>query len=354
MRGGGALTAIARVAVAALVAAAAADTAAAQPAKTVAAEPGAVVAYLGERPIGAREVEARLKTRLFKTRQETYDLQVQGIKEVAFEAMLQQESAKAGLTRDAYYKREVTDKVAEPKDEEVQQILTAYRARLPKSDDEAKAEVRKFLRERNAAQLADALRTDLLTRAKLRITLEPPRMDVPVEADDPVVGPAAAPVTLVEFSDFQCPYCQRAQTVLKQLRSEYGDRLRMAFKQLPLGIHAQARFAAEVALCANDQGKYWEAREWLFSRRDGMTPEAATQWAAGAALDTAAFSKCLTDHVHQTTIVKDIATANELATSATPAFFVNGRLLQGAQPIQAFREVIDDELARTTPRDPAR
>ena len=353
MRGTRAFSALAWVAVAA-IATASAGRAAAQPAKAAVDEPGAVVAYLGERPVTAREVEARLKARLFKTRQETYDLQVEGIREVAFAAMLDQEAAKAGLTRDAYYKREVTDKVAEPKDEEVQQILSAYRARLPKSDDEAKAEVRRFLRERNASQAAETLKSDLLARAKLRITLEPPRMDVPVEADDPVVGAATAPVTLIEFSDFQCPYCQRAQTVLKQLRSEYGDRLRMAFKQLPLGIHAQARFAAEVALCANDQGKYWEAREWLFGHREGLTAEAAGQWATGAALDAAAFSKCLADHVHQTTIVKDIATATELATSSTPAFFVNGRLLNGALPIERFREVIDDELARATPRDPAR
>jgi len=341
------------VGAAAAVAVALGGVAGAQVAKPAAA-PGAAIAYIGERPIGAAEVEARIKARLFKSRQETYDLQIEGIREVAFETMLEQEAAKAGLSRDAYFKREATDKVAEPRDEEVQQVLNAYRARLPKSDDEARAEVRRFLRERNAAQAAETLKSSLLARARLRITLAPPRLDVPVEKDDPVVGSASAPVTLVEFSDFQCPYCQRAQTVLKQLRGEYGDRLRMAFKQLPLGIHAQARFAAEVALCANDQGKYWEAREWLFSRRDGATPDSAKQWAAGAALDAAAFGTCVDTHAHAATIDADLALAETLATASTPAFFINGRMIAGARPVEAFREVIDDELARATPRDPAR
>jgi protein-disulfide isomerase len=325
----------------------------AQPAKAAATEPAAALAYLGDRPIAAREVEARLKARLFRVRQEQYDLQVEGIREVAFELLQEQEAAKLGLTRAAYYTQEVTNKVAEPKDEEVQQIFTTYRQRLPRDENEAKAEVRRVLRERNAGQQAEAFKNELLSRTKLRIMLEPPRLDVPLEKDDPVVGAADAPVTLVEFSDFQCPYCQRGQTILKQLRGEYGDRVRMIFKQLPLGIHAQARFAAEVALCANDQGKYWEAREWLFGRRDGITPEAAKQWAAGAAVDTAVFSTCVDTHVHAPTIDADLATATALATTSTPVFFVNGRLLEGAQPIERFRAAIDDELARATPRDPA-
>ena len=336
------------------VTAAGAGSAAAQPARTAAVEPGDVVAYIGDRAISARDVEGRLKARLFKARQETYDLQVEGIREVAFAHMQEQEAAKLGVSREAFFKREVTEKVAEPKDEEVQQIFTTYRQRLPGTDDEARAEVRRVLRERNAGQRAEAFKTELLSRAKLRITLDPPRLDVPVEANDPVVGAAGASVTLIEFSDFQCPYCQRAHVILKQLRGEYGDRLKMAFKQLPLGIHAQARFAAEVSLCANDQGKYWEAREWLFAHREGVTPDTAKQWGTGAGLDAASFARCLDGHLRAADIDADMALAETLATGSTPAFFVNGRLIEGARPIEHFRQVIDDELARATPRDPVK
>jgi len=327
--------------------------AAGQSAKGTVAEPGAPIAYLSDRPIATREVESRLKARLFKARQEQYELQVEGIRDVAFTMLQDQEAAKAGLTRDAYYKREVLDKAAAPTEQEVQQIFTTYRSRLPGTDEEAKAEVRRVLRERNANQRAEAFKAELLGRTPLRIMLDPPRLDVPLEADDPAVGSPGAPVTLVEFSDFQCPFCQRAQETLRQLRAQYGDKVRMVFKQLPLGMHAQARFAAEVALCANDQQKYWEAREWLFSHREGVTADAAKAWAREARLDTAAFGRCVDEHLRAAEVDEDLALAESLATNATPAFFVNGRLLQGAQPIDRFRAVIDDELVRATPRDPA-
>ncbi len=314
---------------------------------------GPVVAFVGDRPITASEAEARVKAQLFKARQDEYNAQVEGIRETAFEMLQNQEAAKVGLTREAYYKREVTDKVPEPSGDEVQQILTTYRARLPKDDDAAKAEVHRVLRERNASQRAQAFKGQLLGGARLRILIEPPRLSVPIEARDPSFGPLAAAVTLLEFSDFQCPYCQRGQAVVKQLRSEYGDRVRFAFKQLPLGMHPQARLAAGAALCAADQSKYWEAREWLFAHQGGVTPDSVKGWAKDAGLDAAAFSKCVDENAHAKDIDADIATATSVATSSTPTFFVNGRLIEGARPIEQLREVIDDELARTTPRDPA-
>ena len=314
---------------------------------------GPVVALLGDHQISAAQVEARVKARLFKARQDEYDVQVDGVKELAFEQLQDQEAAKLGLTREAYYKREVTDKVQEPDDDEVQQIFTTYRARLPKDDDAAKTEVRRVLRGRNASQRAEAFKTQLLGSAKLRIMLEPPRLAVPIEANDPAFGPATAAVSLVEFSDFQCPYCVRAQATIKQLRTEYGERVRFAFKQLPLGMHPQARLAAGAALCAADQAKYWEAREWLFGHQGGVTADAVKGWAKDAGLDAAAYAKCIDENAHAKDIDADMASAEEAATSSTPTFFVNGRLLQGAMPIAQFRDVIDDELARTTPKQTA-
>ena len=317
------------------------------------ASAGAVVAMLGDRPITASEVEPRVKARVFKARQDEYDAQVDGIRELAFELAQDQQAAKVGLTREAYYKREVTEKVSDPSDDEVQQIFTTYRARLPKEDEAAKTEVRRVLRNRNAQQRTEQFKADLLAGITLRITLDPPRLEVPVEANDPAVGPPTAPVTMVEFSDFQCPYCLRGQSAVKQLRGEYGDRVHFVFKQLPLGMHPQARLAAEAALCAADQAKYWEAREWLFSTQGGVTPDSVKGWAKGAGLDAPAFAKCVDENAHAKDIEADMATAEAAATSSTPTFFINGRLVQGALPVAQFREVIDDELARAAPRGPA-
>jgi protein-disulfide isomerase len=312
-----------------------------------------VIAYVGEKAITAADVETRAKARLFKARQEAYEAQVDAVKQMAFEIAQDQEAAKAGMSRDAYYKREVTDRAEEPTDQEVQQILTAYRSRLPKDDEAAKQEVRRALRNRNAAQRAETFRTQLLANFKVRIMIDPPRLPVPLEERDPKLGSPSAAVLLVEFSDFQCPYCQRAQATIRQLRDEYGDRLRFAFKQLPLGMHPQARLGAESALCAADQGKYWEARAWLFAHQGGVTVESVKGWAKEAGLDAARYGTCIDGHAHGKDVEADMATAESLAVSSAPAFFVNGRLLEGALPIQDFRDLIDDELARVAAKQPA-
>jgi len=215
------------------------------------------------------------------------------------------------------------------------------------------AEVRRVLRDRSAAQRAEAFKSDLLAGIKLRIVLDPPRLVVPTEANDPSVGPENAAVTVVEYSDFQCPYCQRGQATVKQLRTEYGDRVRFTFKQLPLGMHPQARLAAEAALCASDQAKYWEARDWMFAHQGGVTADALKTWSKEAGLDADAFARCIDSNAHAKDVDADVATAATTATSSTPTYFINGRLVQGAVPIPQFREVIEDELARAKATAPA-
>jgi protein-disulfide isomerase len=326
-------------------------SAATAPPKAAAAS-SQVVATVGDQPITADDADARVKARLFKARQAEYDAQVDGIREAAFEMLQEREATKLGITREAYYRKEVTDKVVQPSDAEVQQIFTTYRTRLPKDDDAAKTEVRRVLLNRNTTQRVEAFKAELFGGAKLRILVDPPRLDVPAAASSPSLGPATAGVTLVEFSDFQCPYCQRAQTTIKQLRSEYSDRVRFVFRQLPLGMHPQAHLAAEAALCASDQGKYWEAREWMFSHQGGVTADALKAWAKDAGLDAGAFATCLDSDAHAKEIDADMQTAEALGTASTPTFFVNGRLIEGAYPIEQFRSVIDDELARVKPPAP--
>lgn len=323
------------------------------PASAADAASAQVIAYVGDKAVTAADVETRAQARMFKARQDIYEAQVDAVKQMAFEAAQDQEAAKVGMSRDAYYKREVTDRTPEPSDEEVQQILTAYRARLPQDDEAAKAEVRRVLRSRNAAQRAEAFRSQLLANFKVRMVVDPPRLPVPIAERDPRLGSPSAAVTVVEFSDFQCPYCQRAQATIKQLREEYGDRVRFAFKQLPLGMHPQARLGAETSLCASDQGKYWEARAWLFAHQGGVSVDSVKTWAKDAALDQATFAACIDGHGHGKDVDADMATAESLAISSAPAFFVNGRLIEGALPIQDFRDVIDDELARAAARAPA-
>ena len=310
-------------------------------------QPGSTpVATLNGKAITAAEIETFLGSKLLHVRQQEYDLKSEGVRDYAFRLLQDAEAAKLGITRDALYKRNVNDKVTAPTDEEVNGILSRFRSRLPADDAQAKTEVVRFLRDQRLKEREIAYREELLTKASLKVFLDPPRAALTVEADDPVVGKATAPVTIVEFSDFQCPYCKGADAIIRQLRTDYGDRLRVAFKQLPLGMHPQARGAAEAALCASDQGKYWELREWMFANPGLLKPENFIAQAAALGLNPEPFTKCVQGHAKAAAVDHDLAVAEELGATGTPTFLVNGRLMEGARSAEDFKRVIDEELAR--------
>ena len=158
---------------------------------------------------------------------------------------------------------------------------------------------------------------------------------------DPAVGPATAPVTLVEFSDFQCPFCQRVEPTLKQLRAKYGDKLRIVWKDFPLTqIHPQAFKAGEAGHCAGDQGKYWEYHDRLFENQQALQPADLKKHATDLGLDAAAFASCLDSSKYGERVRDGVSLGTSLGVNSTPTVFINGRRLSGAQPLEVF--VADD------------
>jgi protein-disulfide isomerase len=165
-------------------------------------------------------------------------------------------------------------------------------------------------------------------------------------ADEPVRGPADAPVTIVEFSDFQCPFCQRVGPTLQQVEEEYGERVRIAFKHMPLSMHPKAPDAHAAAEAAHRQGRFWEMHDKIFGNQREMSPEKYAEYARELGLDLERFERDRASPEVKERIEADKRVADGLGVSGTPAFFVNGRFLSGAQPFESFKEVIDAELAR--------
>lgn len=172
------------------------------------------------------------------------------------------------------------------------------------------------------------------------------RFDVQAD-DDPALGPADAPITIIEFSDFQCPYCQRWHAqVFDQLMQAYPGKIRFIYRDFPLkSIHPQAVPAAEAANCAQAQGAYWEFHAALFSGKYNLSAPSYLQYAADLGLNTQEFQKCVDSHQFAAEVESDFAYAMQLGVSSTPTFFINGIPLIGAQPVEAFQQVIDQELA---------
>jgi protein-disulfide isomerase len=168
------------------------------------------------------------------------------------------------------------------------------------------------------------------------------------EDDDPVLGPDDAPITIVEFSDYQCPYCKRFRDqTFDALFDKYGDKIKVVFRDFPLeSIHPDARTAAYAAECAEDQDKYWEYHDAMFAGQvaTGLGIDALVGYAEDLDMDTDEFKECVEDAKHKDEVDKDLADGNLYGVTGTPTFFINGYRLVGAQPLVAFQQLIDQEL----------
>ena len=167
----------------------------------------------------------------------------------------------------------------------------------------------------------------------------------------PSIGPANAPITIVEFSDYQCPFCRRwHQDVYQPLLNAYPGKIRLVYRHLPLtSIHPEAQSAAEASMCANEQNAYWPFHDKLFSS-DALGNEVYLQYAQDLGLDTTTFESCLNDHKYQAAVQADNDFAVNLGVRSTPTFFINGLAVVGAQPLDVFKQVIDKELAGEIPQ----
>jgi len=162
----------------------------------------------------------------------------------------------------------------------------------------------------------------------------------------PAKGPASAQVTVVEFSDFQCPFCARVTSTMKEIENAYGDRVRIVFKHLPLRIHSSAPLAHAAAAAAHRQGKFWPMYEAIFANQRDLSEAAFLRYAGEIGLDVDRFKKDMASAEVKAKVDADAKEAASLGVTGTPGFFVNGRFLSGARPFDSFKTMIDEELAK--------
>ncbi|MSP90760.1 MAG: hypothetical protein EXR79_02965 [Myxococcales bacterium] len=169
---------------------------------------------------------------------------------------------------------------------------------------------------------------------------------VSLRGDEPTKGAKEPLVRIVEFTDFQCPFCGRARASLDEVEKNYPDKVQIVFKNMPLDFHKNAFGAAEAALCAKDQDKFWEMEKKLFENQSALESEQLVGHAKDVGLDAGKFSKCMTEHKYKAAVESDMAAAERVTATGTPAFYVQGRKLSGAKPYEDFKAIIDDELAK--------
>lgn len=311
-----------------------------------------VVAQVGGHEIRLSEVDAkwqefdaaeraRLTQLLYQNRRNILDLMVG-------DALIADAAKAAGVSPDAYLDRELTRRAQAVSDADIREFYEENKDRAQgRSMDDLRQPIREFLESQRRQQARARLVSDLRGRTSdVRVLLDPPRVTVTVNDEDPSMGPLTAPITIVEYSDFQCPFCARAVPTLKQVVETFGDQVRLVYKDFPLPSHPLAPKAAEAAHCAGDQGKYWEMHDLMFADISALSVPQLKEGAAKLGLDRTAFDRCLDSGKHEGRVTAGYEEGEKLGVNSTPTIYINGRPLIGAQPFEVFKQVIDEELAR--------
>ncbi len=318
------------------------------------------VALLEGEAITQGELDEWIKDELFREQTddlaaaEVYELRSRSLQDLIDERVVEAEAERRGVSTEELLRLE-REALGAISDEQVTEFFEKNKQRMGGATrDQVAPRIRSFLDGQRDGEVEAALRK----RAKVEVLLEPPR--IKVAAEGPSIGPASAPVTIVEFSDFQCPYCARAGMLVKQIQQRYPTQVHFVYRHLPLErIHANARGAAEASACADEQGRFWDFHDKLFANQRALATADLQRYAKELGLDTAAFEQCVKERKFQAQVDRDLAAAAEAASGAgkaslgTPSFFVNGILLAGAKPVEDFYRVIDAELARAGATPPA-
>ena len=307
--------------------------------------------------ITAEDVEKPIAPQLSKLEEQIYNLKRQRLDALINDRLLQKEATKRNFSVPALLDAEVTAKVGLVTEQEIEKFYQDNKAQIKGEQAQVREQIRAYLQNQKLAARREEFLTSLRAQAKVVVNLKPPpiqRIEVSVQGA-PFKGGEKAPVTIVEFSDFHCPFCRRVIPTLAQLESRYGDKIKLVFRDFPIeNLHPGATKAHEAARCANEQGKFWPYHDKLFASTPSSSPDVFKGMAKEVGLDAVAFETCLGSGKYQAAIKEDIAEGNRVGVGGTPAFFVNGRLISGAQPLEAFTRVIDDELARVSPQSRTR
>jgi protein-disulfide isomerase len=309
-------------------------------------EPSPVIARYGDRLIRQAEVDAKAADELKKLEEQLYELRTETAERMVLEALVETAAKKEGLTPDAWLEGHVSAGATEPTEAQMRTLFERAKGRLgPEvTFDDVRPQLKQAVDQEERAKRARLLFAGLKKEAGFELVAKPPvRPRKHVEAVGPSRGEATAKVTIVEFADFECPFCGRAMEVLDRVLAAYPGQVRLVFRHFPLSLHPHAPKAAEASACADEQGHFWAFHDSLFESQ-ALDVDALKAQAGRLGLDADRFEQCLDSGKMAPVVQKDLAAGQRAGVSGTPAFFINGVMLSGAQPLEAFRRVIEEEL----------
>jgi len=306
-------------------------------------KPKQAVATVEGQPIYDEDLASSAQGQLQSLRTQEYEIKRKALDSVIEQKLIEAAAKKKGITSDKLLEQEVDSKITNPTDAEVEGYYYGLKVTRPLA--EVKEQLRASLKQSKAQQARQEYLKNLRDQSKVAVLMSPPRVDV---ASDParLRGNPKAPVMIVEFSDYQCPYCHSVEPTVKELMAKYGDKISLSYRDFPLtAIHSQAMISAEASRCALEQGKFWEYHDQLFTSSK-LEKADLVGYARNLKLDDKQFESCLSSEKYKADIDKDLQDGRKVGINGTPGFFINGVVLSGAQGRDAFERVINDELSR--------
>jgi protein-disulfide isomerase len=323
--------------------------AAATPPSATSAAPaagGSVIARYNGEVITDEDVRKVAGTKLAQAEMELYEARKAGLNDIIEGRLLDDAAKKQGTTKAELLKKQVYDKV-KVDDKEIEKFFNEKKEQMQgKKLEDVKDNVKGFLTRDKQSKLHDALIADLKKNSKVEVLIKAPKVEVEEGENTPAIGPKDAPVKIVEWTDYQCPFCGRARAAVNQIMETYKGKVRYALRDFPLSFHKDAGKAHEAAHCAADQNKdkYWEFNKKLFADQKDIKVDTLKKYAGELKLNMDKFNQCLDSGKYTDLVQKNQEAGEKAGVSGTPAFFINGRMISGARPFEAFKEVIDDEL----------
>jgi len=308
---------------------------------------GKVVARVAGGAITLEEVDRRAAGKLSRLRDDEYQARRQALDEMIVERLVQKEAAARGVSTDALLHTEIEAKVPAPTAAEVKTLYEQNKAAAGgRTLDQLAPLIERSIRQQRLAERAAAFRDELKAKSGVEVSLDAPRTALDLPADAPTLGPASAPVTIVEYLDYQCPFCHKVQGAVDEVLNQYPGKVRFVHREYLLG-KPRSRAAARAARCAGEQGKFWDYHRSLLEAPGDMGDEDLQKRAAAMGLNPGNFSACVASDRFDAAINSSSESGVALGIDSTPTFFVNGRRLLGVQTGEQFREVIDAELKKS-------
>jgi protein-disulfide isomerase len=293
------------------------------------------------------ELEDGIESELFEAESKVFEIKFNRLKAILLQKYMDKDPRKKGISNDEFLEKFIAKDVL-ISEKEIDAFIKDQNIPAEHINPQVREKIKNYLQMERKKEAVDKWIAEQTKKTPVEVYIPKPRRPTfPVEVGNaPMMGGKDAKVTIVEFSDFQCPFCAKGADILKEIKKKYGTKVKVAFKNFPLPFHNHAEQAAVAGLCANEQGSdyFWKMHDEMFINQDALDAEGLKKTAKKIGLKMDGFEKCLAENKYLAQVKADMEEARKVKVKSTPTFFINGKLINGAQPFEVFSELIDEEL----------